>query len=173
MTMPTINLTGWLAIFLAAMGIGWALDHWALSAEASALQAQQQALEATLATERAVTLSKLRTIEGDNAITVATLSDQLHQAEAQNEKLERDRDTAIAAGARRVYVRASCPSSAGGATTPATAGGSHATGAELDPAYRPTLSELRRGVTVCRDRLNTLQAWATETMAALGKAAAP
>lgn len=57
-------------------------------------------------------------------------------------KGEADRDDAIGSGVKRVYVRASCPA------VPAveTDTGRAASGtAELDPAYRQTLSDLRRG----------------------------
>lgn len=65
----------------------------------------------------------------------ATLAD-LEKANAQIDELDR----AVAAGTKRVYVRASCPE------LPAApnASGVASRTAELDPAYRPVVSELRR-----------------------------
>lgn len=57
-------------------------------------------------------------------------------------KAEADRDDAIGSGVKRVYVRASCPAVPAAETdTSRAASGT----AELDPAYRQTLSDLRRG----------------------------
>ncbi len=52
-------------------------------------------------------------------------------------KAESARDDAIGSGVKRVYVRASCPSVPAAETDTGRA--------ELDPAYRQTLSDLRRG----------------------------
>lgn len=171
--MPNLNLSGWLAIALAAVAAAWGIDHWMLSAEVDAAQRQRTAFEQTLATERAGRLQQLRTIEGDHARAVATLSDQLHQAEATNAKLKTDRDAAIAAGARRVYVRATCPDLRGVPADPPAAGGSDAAAPELDPAYRPTLSDLRSGADTCRNQVIALQAYANEVQATLARAAKP
>lgn len=67
----------------------------------------------------------------------AALAAQLKAAQDENDA----RDGRIAAGIERVYVRASCPELP---ATPANAGRAGAGAAELDPAYRHTLSQLRR-----------------------------
>lgn len=57
-------------------------------------------------------------------------------------KAESVRDDAINAGTQRVYVRASCPAVP---EAEADTGRAESGAAELDPAYRQTLSDLRRG----------------------------
>lgn len=164
---PRLSLSGWLAIALASVCVLWALDHMALSTKASTLAANHDRLLANLATARADAETLQRTRDGDHARAVAALSDQLHATEALNAELETARNLAIAAGTRRVYVRASCPDRASLPADSAAAGGSDGARAELDPAYRRTLSELRRGARACVDRLTTLQAYAREVEHAL------
>ena len=68
---------------------------------------------------------------------------------------EDKRNTDIGGGAKRVYVRANCPAlPATQADTSRASGGA----AELDPAYRSTLSALRWGVEEQRRLLNSCRA---------------
>lgn len=74
-------------------------------------------------------------------------------------KAEAARDDAIGSGVKRVYVRASCPAvSAAETDTGRAASGA----AELDPAYRQTLSDLRRGAV---EQLRLLNLCRAELMA--------
>lgn len=57
-----------------------------------------------------------------------------------NEKIDA-LDRAIADGSKRVFVRATCPTVP---ETSAVSGGTGSGAAELDPAYRPVVSQLRR-----------------------------
>ena len=60
----------------------------------------------------------------------------------QFKQIEALRDASIGAGVKRVYVRATCPAVP---STEANASGTSVRTAELDPAYRRTLSNLRSG----------------------------
>lgn len=74
-------------------------------------------------------------------------------------KAEAARDDAIGSGVKRVYVRAICPA------VPATetdTGRAASGSAELDPAYRQTLSDLRRGAA---EQLRLLNLCRAELMA--------
>jgi len=93
--------------------------------------------------------------------------DRIEQAENEKEKIQNDfeefkraeaeRDATIGSGGKRVSVRAKRPS----VPSSATDSGRAASGAaELDPAYRSTLSALRRGaeeqlrlLNICRAEL--------------------
>lgn len=73
-------------------------------------------------------------------------------------KSESERNIAINSGVKRVYVRAACPSVP---STSSNAGGVTSGTAELDPAYRQTLSDLRSSaaeqlklLNVCRAELS-------------------
>lgn len=94
----------------------------------------------------------------------ALYANDLQAVEDQKEKIqneyaafvesEKQRDRAIDTGARRVYVRASCPLP----TTEADTSGTQARTSELDPAYRRTLSQLRAAVEEQRRLLNICRA---------------
>lgn len=68
---------------------------------------------------------------------------------------EDKRNTDIGGGAKRVYVRANCPAVP---AAEADTGRASSRAAELDPAYRSTLSALRRGVEEQRRLLNYCRA---------------
>lgn len=68
---------------------------------------------------------------------------------------EAERNKRIESGATRVYVRASCPSVPASEANPS---GTASRTAELDPAYRQALSDLRRGVEDQRRLLNRCRA---------------
>lgn len=77
-----------------------------------------------------------RRVEVGNAIE-RTYLEAVKSANAQNDQLRAD----IASGARRVYVKASCPVQHPGAAT-----GSDAGRAELAPSDGQTVSDLRAGI---------------------------
>lgn len=77
-----------------------------------------------------------RRVEAGNAIE-RTYLEAVKSANAQNDQLRAD----IASGARRVYVKASCPVQHPGAAT-----GSDAGRAELAPSDGQTVSDLRAGI---------------------------
>lgn len=68
---------------------------------------------------------------------------------------EAERNKRIESGATRVYVRANCPSVPASEADPS---GTASRTAELDPAYRQALSDLRRGVEDQRRLLNRCRA---------------
>ena len=77
-------------------------------------------------------------------------------------QIEALRNVSIGSGVKRVYVRAACPSVSG---TEINASGTASGTAELDPAYRQALSDLRGGaaeqlrlLNVCRAELKSRSA---------------
>lgn len=119
-------------------------------------------LTADIATARAEGEAKARAAEQQSAMTIADISQRLHDTEVHNAQLESDRNAAIAAGTQRVYVRASCPPSGSKPENTAATSGANDAGIELDPAYRSTLSDLRRGVQSDAAKIIGLQAYARE-----------
>ena len=149
-----------LASLLAGFGGGWAVNGWRLSGNLQQLKAEH-------ATALAKQSELARNTETQNGLFVAGLSERIRQAEVKNGQLENERDAAIAAGTQRVYVRAKCPASM--PANSATAAAGDGTGPELDPAYRQTLSDLRRGARDAAEQIAALQEWARATVAACGR----
>lgn len=134
------------AALVAGFGAAWMIQGWRWDEDIAQLRLEQNTqLMATWA-------------EGER---------KAEQAEQQKEKIQNEylafrneeskRNTAISNGAQRVYVRASCPSVP--SSSPSSSG-AKAGAAELDPAYRQALSDLRSGaaeqlrlLNVCRAEL--------------------
>lgn len=115
--------------------LGLALAHFyhlaaarAIETKAANLSTQQAREQRDLMAQQVSETERRRFLLGAHLLQVKTHED--------------DRDSRIDSGVERVYVRASCPSLP--AVTP-DAGGTGGGAAELDPAYRKTLSDLRRG----------------------------
>lgn len=100
------------------------------------------ASEAKLRGEQSEALRKVY-IDRDTRVAAAEDKKEVVEREFNDfKKTETARDGDINTGVKRVYVRASCPAMpAAEADTGRASGGS----VELDPAYRQTLSDLRRG----------------------------
>lgn len=163
--MPRLSLWQVVAIVAlislpAGFGGGWLVNGWRLHSKIASLQTQQAQLQATIDKAYADGEEKARTLEHDRAIAIADLSQSLHDAEAKNAQLENDRDAAIAAGTQRVYVRANCPTGNSMPADAVTASGDHAAAAELDPAYRQALSDLRRGAEQSAEQIIALERYA-------------
>lgn len=132
---------------------GWKIEGWRSDSKFAAFQSD-------LNTKTADALNKVQLKIQSDGEKVKLLTDKLNKANLQNEKLENDRNVAIAAGTKRVYVRASCTPTYNTATYAAPTGGSDGPTAELDPAYRQTLSDLRRGVEQQYQQIVALQTYA-------------
>ncbi|MDV6558412.1 lysis protein, partial [Pseudomonas aeruginosa] len=93
-----------------------------------------------------------RRVEAGNAIE-RTYLEAVKSANAQNDQLRAD----IASGARRVYVKASCPMQ-----HPGAAPGSDAGRAELTPSDGQTVSDLRAGIERKEALIKALQEYIKE-----------
>lgn len=131
---PIPNLSAYLALGVVIIGGLWAIDH-----GRQVIAYQTLELRNTNAENKALSDALMAQID------LHKLADEqarkLHDLGVTNARIENERDAAIAAGAKRVYVRANCPAMS---ETSGTTAGANAVAAELDPAYRSTLSELRR-----------------------------
>lgn len=129
---------------LVGFGCAWNVQAWRWDADAASLR--DQASKALV-------------------VAYADRDEKIAQAEARKEELqiefdkfkasEADRDNAVDRGERIVYVRAKCPSVPSASTDSSR---TESGAAELDPAYRRTLSKLREGVEEQRRLLNDCRA---------------
>lgn len=127
MTKYLLIAVGVLAVLLAGTAVAWRMS--VLSSERD-----QYRVEAEQA--KALAGDYQRRIEAGNAIE-RTYLEAVKSANAQNDQLRAD----IASGARRVYVKASCPVQYPGAAPFPDAGR-----AELTPSDGQTVSDLRAGI---------------------------
>lgn len=129
---------------LVGFGCAWNVQAWRWDADAARLRDQSS---------KALVLAYA---DRDEKITKAEARKEEIQIEFDKFKAgEADRDTAIDRGERVVYVRANCPSVPSASANP---GRVESGTAELDPAYRRTLSKLRQGVEEQRRLLNACRA---------------
>lgn len=148
-----MNITAMLAGVALVVGFGcaWSVQAWRWDADVADLHRAQD--------------NKLIESWADGERKAATAEDKKEAIQNDfNEfrKAEVERNAAVGTGVRRVYVRATCPSVPNPeANTSGVKGGS----AELDPAYRQTLSDLRSGaaeqlrlLNVCRIELKSRSA---------------
>lgn len=142
---------------LLGFGAGWSVNGWRLNSTVSEAKAERATLTSKIESERADAADKIRAAERKHGLALADLSSALHEARVKNEVYESDRDAAISAGRQRVYVRARCPSGNGLSEAAATTEGNNAASPELDPAYRRTLSELRRNAKSAAEQIGALQ----------------
>lgn len=152
LSLPPFSPSIYLVAALLLMGAGWAIDHayqtrkyarYEASINKSAEQAQREAMVKQLSLER----------------NIHELSQGLANAESKSVQAENERDRIIAAGAQRVYVRARCPDSV--PPDPTSTHPNNAATTELDPAYRQTLSDLRRSIHSQYEQIVALQAYAS------------
>lgn len=158
--MPSLNLSTYLAIGIVLICAVWIIDHEHLRIKIESLETQQAQLQNSINAAASEAIEKVRQRDLEHAKTLADLSQQLYDIEAKNAQLENNRNAAIALGTQRVYVRADCPSNRGVPTASTAATGSNGGTAELDPAYRQTLSDLRRGAEQCAAQIVALQDYA-------------
>ncbi|HFH4360004.1 lysis system i-spanin subunit Rz [Pseudomonas aeruginosa] len=127
MTKYLLIAVGMLAVLLAGTAAVWRMS--VLGNERDQYRAEAEQAKAQAGDYQ-------RRVEAGNAIE-RTYLEAVKSANAQNDQLRAD----IASGARRVYVKASCPVQHPGAAT-----GSDAGRAELAPSDGQTVSDLRAGI---------------------------
>ncbi|EPK6796774.1 lysis system i-spanin subunit Rz [Pseudomonas aeruginosa] len=127
MTKYLLIAVGVLAVLLAGTAAAWRMSVLGNERDQYRVEAEQA---------KALAGDYQRRIEAGNAIE-RTYLEAVKSANAQNDQLRAD----IASGARRVYVKASCPVQHPGAAT-----GSDAGRAELAPSDGQTVSDLRAGI---------------------------
>ncbi|EOB7984486.1 TPA: lysis system i-spanin subunit Rz [Pseudomonas aeruginosa] len=127
MTKYLLIAVGVLAVLLAGTAAVWRMS--VLGNERDQYRAEAEQAKAQAGDYQ-------RRVEAGNAIE-RTYLEAVKSANAQNDQLRAD----IASGARRVYVKASCPVQHPGAAT-----GSDAGRAELAPSDGQTVSDLRAGI---------------------------
>ncbi|HFQ8285970.1 TPA: lysis system i-spanin subunit Rz [Pseudomonas aeruginosa] len=127
MTKYLLIAVGVLAVLLAGTAAVWRMS--VLGNERDQYRAEAEQAKAQAGDYQ-------RRVEVGNAIE-RTYLEAVKSANAQNDQLRAD----IASGARRVYVKASCPVQHPGAAT-----GSDAGRAELAPSDGQTVSDLRAGI---------------------------
>lgn len=148
-----MNITAILAgvAFVVGSGLAWNVQAWRWDADVAELRQEQagKLLESWADGERKALASE------DQKEAIQNDFNQFKQIEAL-------RNASIGAGATRVRVRATCPAVP---DPKADAGGISGGTAELDPAYRQTLSDLRSGaaeqlrlLNVCRAELKSRSA---------------
>ncbi|HEJ2185318.1 TPA: lysis system i-spanin subunit Rz [Pseudomonas aeruginosa] len=127
MTKYLLIAVGVLAVLLAGTAAVWRMS--VLGNERDQYRAEAEQAKAQAGDYQ-------RRVEAGNAIE-RTYLEAVKSANAQNDQLRAD----IASGARRVYVKASCP-----VQHPGAAPGPDAGRAELAPADGQTVSDLRAGI---------------------------
>lgn len=127
MTKYLLIAVGVLAVLLAGTAAAWRMSVLSNERDQYRVEAEQAKAQAG---------DYQRRVEAGNAIE-RTYLEAVKSANAQNDQLRAD----IASGARRVYVKASCPVQYPGAAT-----GSDAGRAELAPSDGQTVSDLRAGI---------------------------
>ncbi|EPH0891354.1 lysis system i-spanin subunit Rz [Pseudomonas aeruginosa] len=127
MTKYLLIAVGVLAVLLAGTAAVWRMS--VLGNERDQYRAEAEQAKAQAGDYQ-------RRVEAGNAIE-RTYLEAVKSANAQNDQLRAD----IASGARRVYVKASCPVQHPGAAT-----GSDAGRAELAPSDGQTVSDIRAGI---------------------------
>ncbi|MFI5439172.1 lysis system i-spanin subunit Rz [Pseudomonas aeruginosa] len=127
MTKYLLIAVGVLAVLLAGTAAAWRMSVLSNGRDQYRVEAEQA---------KALAGDYQRRIEAGNAIE-RTYLEAVKSANAQNDQLRAD----IASGARRVYVKASCP-----VQHPGAAPGSDAGRAELAPSDGQTVSDLRAGI---------------------------
>ncbi|HFN4071359.1 TPA: lysis system i-spanin subunit Rz [Pseudomonas aeruginosa] len=127
MTKWLLVAVGVLAVLLAGTAAAWRM---------SVLSNERDKYRASAEQAKAQASDYQRRVEAGNAIE-RTYLEAVKSANAQNDQFRAD----IASGARRVYVKASCPVQNPGASASSDAGR-----AELAPADGQTVSDLRAGI---------------------------
>ncbi len=164
-------IAGAVVVLLAVgIGIGWSLNGWRLSGqiaeaktetanERSAHQADLAAISNAAALQVRQALAKQQ--EAQQA--VAEL-DRKHTEELQNALDENDRlRSDVAAGNRRLQLKASCPANSGGLPgATGTAGLADGSGPRLDDAAERDYWRLRDGIATARNQIAALQQYVRE-----------
>lgn len=143
-----MNITAILAgvAFIVGAGLAWNVQAWRWDADVAEMRQEQS--------------NKLLETWADGqrkAIAVENQKEAIQNEFSAFKQAEALRDASIGVGVKRVYVRATCPAVSGATTN---ASGTASGAVELDPAYRSTLSDLRRAaaeqlrlLNVCRVEL--------------------
>lgn len=147
MSPAAVKLAIMAAALAGAFGVGWGVNGWRLGAEVAQVR-QEHAQEVQKAT--AAALAQLKDAQAQRDALAARLAGvdaagttQLRKVQDENETLR----AAVAAGARRLRVAATCP--ARPADVPQAAAGSRvdtAAGPELTPDARRDYFALRAGI---------------------------
>lgn len=139
-----MNLYGYAAVAAGAFLAAWLVQGWRWDADVAGIRL-------TASSELAAAYQ-----ERDKKIGEAENQKEAVQNEFNAFKQsESERNAAVSASVKRVYVRATCPAVP---ETSTGASGAASESAELDPAYRQTLSDLRIGVEEQRRLLNVCRA---------------
>lgn len=139
-----MNLYGYAAVAAGAFLAAWIMQGWRWDADVADIRLTASR-ELSAAYE-----------ERDKKIVEAEDQKEAVQNEFNAFKQsEGERNAAVSASLKRVYVRATCPAVP---ETSTGAGRVTSGSAELDPAYRQTLSDLRVGVEDQRRLLNVCRA---------------
>lgn len=137
---------------VAGFGLGWAVNGFRLTARLSDLRAEH-------ASVLAAALEQAAKKAAETQSAIQSIADT--KLREMTDEIDRIRNHP----AQRVYVRAHCPA----ASVPATSdspGMDSGTGAELDPAYRGTLSDLRIGAVRTEAKLAACQQSLSEAVKA-------
>lgn len=139
---------------LAILLLGWAADHYHNKAETwrdTARQSQE------VAKQQAVTIADMNQRQQQMAVLDKTNTEALNAAESENDDLRRQ----LAAGSRRMYVSAKCPTTGSGKST-ATSRMGNGTAVELAPDSRRNVLDIRAGIISDQAKVRYLQQYINE-----------
>lgn len=146
---------------IAAGAAGWTLNGWRLSSQIERIQADHAAYVAAAERSRADAESKYRQAERDAAQAVAQAQNDYQEA-LRHAKTETDAlRAAVAAGDKRLLVRARCTDTYRVSADAGTGPGADAATAELDPAARPDYFALVGGISQAEQQIVALQQYAS------------
>ncbi len=148
------------AACLMAGAAGWTLQGWRLSGQIERLHADHAAYVTAVERSRADAESKYRQAERDAAQAVAQAQNDyqeaLHHAKTETDALR----AAVAAGDRRLLVRARCTDTYRVSADASPGPGADAASAELDAAARPDYFALVAGIRQSEQQIVALQQYA-------------
>jgi len=136
-------------LVLGIVALAWAADHYHSKAESwrdTAHRYQQ------LAGKQAATINDMTERQQQLAELDKTHTEALSAAESENDALRRQ----LAAGSRRMYVRAKCPAP-GSSTTAGTGSMGDAAAVELAGDSRRNILDVRAGIIRDREKVRYLQ----------------
>lgn len=146
MNIRTFFMAGSLAAILC---LGWAADHYHDKAIAWRDTAHQSG---QLARQQAATITDINQRQQKLAALDKTHTEALSAAESENDALRRQ----LAAGTRRMYIRAKCPVSGTG-TAAGTSRLGDGAAVELAADSRQNILDIRAGIIRDREKLRYLQ----------------
>lgn len=139
-------------------GSGWAINGWRLSSKLADLRAEHRRVIAEVNAKSIAALEQATKKAADTQAAIQSIADT--KLREMTDEIDRIRNTP----AQRVYVRANCHTASVPAAPDSTGVGSGA-GAELDPAYRGTLSDLKSGAIRFNKKLEANQLALAECLA--------